>query len=179
MSFSQWPGRGVCRRPEITVPFRQHEEQEETHETETETAGALLAPAMALASAQVAAQDIKVGVTVSATGPAASLGIPERNTFALMPQSIGGRKVPVHHPRRRLRHHQRGEEHAQADRRGQGRRHHRLDRDAELAGDDRRRRRDRDADDLDGRLQPHRRAGRRQEALGVQDAAERPADGGG
>ena len=54
---------------------------------------ALLAPAMALASAQVAAQDIKVGVTVSATGPAASLGIPERNTFALMPQSIGGRKV--------------------------------------------------------------------------------------
>src|SRR5512137_3185795 len=54
---------------------------------------ALLAPAMALASAQVAAQDIKVGVTVSATGPAASLGIPERNTFALMPQTIGGRKV--------------------------------------------------------------------------------------
>ena len=39
------------------------------------------------------AQDIKVGVTVSATGPAASLGIPERNTFSLMPQTIGGRKV--------------------------------------------------------------------------------------
>ena len=39
------------------------------------------------------AQDIKVGVTVSATGPAASLGIPERNTFALMPQTIGGKKV--------------------------------------------------------------------------------------
>jgi branched-chain amino acid transport system substrate-binding protein len=39
------------------------------------------------------AQDIKVGVTVSATGPAASLGIPERNTFALMPATIGGRKV--------------------------------------------------------------------------------------
>src|SRR5512137_2042022 len=54
---------------------------------------ALLAPAMALASAQVAAQDIKVGVTVSATGPAASLGIPERNTFALVPQTIAGRKV--------------------------------------------------------------------------------------
>jgi len=54
---------------------------------------ALVAPALALAAAQVAAQDIKVGVTVSATGPAASLGIPERNTFALMPQSIGGRKV--------------------------------------------------------------------------------------
>lgn len=54
---------------------------------------ALLAPVGALGTAQVAAQDIKVGVTVSATGPAASLGIPERNTFALMPQTIGGRKV--------------------------------------------------------------------------------------
>ena len=54
---------------------------------------ALVAPAMALAGAQVAAQDLKVGVTVSATGPAASLGIPERNTFALLPQTIGGRKV--------------------------------------------------------------------------------------
>jgi branched-chain amino acid transport system substrate-binding protein len=54
---------------------------------------ALLAPAFALAAAQAAAQDLKVGVTVSATGPAASLGIPERNTFALVPQTIGGRKV--------------------------------------------------------------------------------------
>jgi len=32
-------------------------------------------------------------VTVSATGPAASLGIPEKNTIALMPQTIGGQKV--------------------------------------------------------------------------------------
>ncbi len=39
------------------------------------------------------AQDIKIGVTVSATGPAASLGIPERNTFPLMPQTIGGKKI--------------------------------------------------------------------------------------
>lgn len=54
---------------------------------------ALIAPALAMAAAQVAAQDIKVGVTVSATGPAASLGIPERNTFALVPQTIAGRKV--------------------------------------------------------------------------------------
>ncbi len=49
--------------------------------------GAGLSPALAQA------QDIKVGVTLSATGPAASLGIPERNTFALVPQTIGGRKV--------------------------------------------------------------------------------------
>ena len=37
--------------------------------------------------------DITVGVTVSATGPAASLGIPEKNTIALMPTTIGGQKV--------------------------------------------------------------------------------------
>jgi branched-chain amino acid transport system substrate-binding protein len=49
--------------------------------------------ASALCAGTAVAQDIKVGVTVSATGPAASLGIPERNTFALMPTTIGGRKV--------------------------------------------------------------------------------------
>ncbi len=43
---------------------------------------------MASASAQ-----LKVGVTVSATGPAASLGIPEKNTFDLMPKTIGGMSV--------------------------------------------------------------------------------------
>ena len=37
--------------------------------------------------------DVNVGVTVSATGPAASLGIPEKNTIALMPQTIGGQKI--------------------------------------------------------------------------------------
>ncbi len=37
--------------------------------------------------------DINVGVTVSATGPAASLGIPEKNTFTLMPTTIAGQKV--------------------------------------------------------------------------------------
>lgn len=37
--------------------------------------------------------DINVGVTLSATGPAASLGIPEKNTFALMPTTIAGQKV--------------------------------------------------------------------------------------
>ena len=44
-----------------------------------------------LATAAVA--DINVGVVVSATGPAASLGIPEKNTFALLPASIGGEKI--------------------------------------------------------------------------------------
>jgi branched-chain amino acid transport system substrate-binding protein len=49
-----------------------------------------LALALTLTSAQA---DINVGVIVSATGPAASLGIPEKNTFALMPTTIGGQKV--------------------------------------------------------------------------------------
>ena len=37
--------------------------------------------------------DINVGVSVAATGPAASLGIPEKNTFALLPTTSGGQKV--------------------------------------------------------------------------------------
>ena len=50
--------------------------------------------ATALAMAAVAAQaDINIGVTLSATGPAASLGIPEKNTIDLMPRTIGGQKV--------------------------------------------------------------------------------------
>jgi branched-chain amino acid transport system substrate-binding protein len=50
--------------------------------------------AISLAFAATAAQaDINVGVVVSATGPAASLGIPEKNTLALMPTTIGGEKI--------------------------------------------------------------------------------------
>lgn len=37
--------------------------------------------------------DINVGVVVSATGPAASLGIPEKNTISLLPTTIAGQKV--------------------------------------------------------------------------------------
>ncbi|WP_399677904.1 ABC transporter substrate-binding protein [Xenophilus sp.] len=37
--------------------------------------------------------DLTVGVTLSTTGPAASLGIPQKNTIALMPKTIGGQKV--------------------------------------------------------------------------------------
>ena len=50
--------------------------------------------AAALATVALAAHaDITVGVTVSATGPAASLGIPEKNTIDLMPKQIGKYKV--------------------------------------------------------------------------------------
>ncbi len=43
--------------------------------------------------ATVAAADLNVGVTLSATGPAASLGIPEKNTIDLLPKTIAGQKV--------------------------------------------------------------------------------------
>jgi amino acid/amide ABC transporter substrate-binding protein, HAAT family (TC 3.A.1.4.-) len=50
--------------------------------------------ALALAGcALVAHADINVGVTVSTTGPAASLGIPEKNTIALLPATIAGQKI--------------------------------------------------------------------------------------
>lgn len=48
--------------------------------------------AMSLVASAVHA-DIDVGVVVSATGPAASLGIPEKNTIELLPKSIGGETI--------------------------------------------------------------------------------------
>lgn len=44
-------------------------------------------------AAPAAQAQINVGVTLSATGPAASLGIPEKNTVALMPREIAGQTV--------------------------------------------------------------------------------------
>lgn len=52
-----------------------------------------VALATALLASLLAHADINVGVTVSATGPAASLGIPEKNTFALLPKTMAGQKV--------------------------------------------------------------------------------------
>jgi len=52
-----------------------------------------VALATALLASLLAHADITVGVTVSATGPAASLGIPEKNTFALLPKTMAGQKV--------------------------------------------------------------------------------------
>jgi len=43
--------------------------------------------------AGMAAAQVKIGVTLSATGPAASLGIPEKNTIALLPKEIAGKSV--------------------------------------------------------------------------------------
>ena len=52
----------------------------------------LVAVALATAACAALAQ-IKIGVTVSSTGPAASLGIPEKNTVELLPREIAGKKV--------------------------------------------------------------------------------------
>ena len=53
-----------------------------------------LALALGLAATSLVAHaDITVGVNVSATGPAASLGIPEKNTISLLPTTIAGQKV--------------------------------------------------------------------------------------
>jgi len=46
-----------------------------------------------LGVAGTAVADINVGVTLSATGPAASLGIPEKNTIEMLPKTIGGEKI--------------------------------------------------------------------------------------
>jgi len=50
--------------------------------------GLLLAVTCTLSFAQ-----IRIGVTISSTGPAASLGIPERNTVELLPRQIGGKSI--------------------------------------------------------------------------------------
>jgi branched-chain amino acid transport system substrate-binding protein len=51
-----------------------------------------VALALTLGTGSAFAQ-VKIGVTLSATGPAASLGIPEKNTIALLPKEIGGKSV--------------------------------------------------------------------------------------
>ncbi len=53
---------------------------------------AWLGIALAIVST-IATADINIGVTLSATGPAASLGIPEKNTVALLPTVMAGQKV--------------------------------------------------------------------------------------
>lgn len=52
----------------------------------------VLGAALLMVTGLVAAE-VNVGVTLSATGPAASLGIPEKNTFELLPVTIAGEKI--------------------------------------------------------------------------------------
>jgi branched-chain amino acid transport system substrate-binding protein len=52
-----------------------------------------LAAAIVLLGAGGAWAQVKVGATLSLTGPAASLGIPERDTIALLPKEIAGQRI--------------------------------------------------------------------------------------
>lgn len=52
-----------------------------------------LVVALSVLGYSAAHADINIGISVSATGPAASLGIPQKNTVALLPSTIGGEKV--------------------------------------------------------------------------------------
>src|SRR5258708_12642784 len=54
---------------------------------------ALVVTGVSVAWSGHAFADVKIGVTVSATGPAASLGIPEKNTIALLPKEVAGQKI--------------------------------------------------------------------------------------
>eukprot|EP01037_Dinobryon_pediforme_P005736 gene5736-5799_t len=53
----------------------------------------LVLPALVLSLGAAAADPIRIGVTISTTGPAASLGIPQRNSVALFPKQIAGQDV--------------------------------------------------------------------------------------
>ena len=51
------------------------------------------AASVCLATAATAGAQIKVGVITSATGPVASLGIPQKNAFSVAPATLGGEPV--------------------------------------------------------------------------------------
>jgi len=57
------------------------------------TLRSLIAVSVLAASSGAAVAQIKIGVTLSTTGPAVSLGIPEKNTIALLPKTIAGKSV--------------------------------------------------------------------------------------
>ncbi|TSP13710.1 ABC transporter substrate-binding protein [Cupriavidus campinensis] len=52
----------------------------------------LTLPALLLA-AGLAHAEVTVGVSISSTGPSASLGIPQKNTMPFLPETIGGEKI--------------------------------------------------------------------------------------
>jgi branched-chain amino acid transport system substrate-binding protein len=63
------------------------------HPIPRRSARAALAGLLALTLSASAWSQIKVGISLSTTGPAASLGIPEKNTVTLYPAEIAGQKV--------------------------------------------------------------------------------------
>jgi branched-chain amino acid transport system substrate-binding protein len=57
------------------------------------TVGTALLASIAFVATLDAEAQIKVGIVVAATGPAASLGIPQKNTAALLPKEMAGQKI--------------------------------------------------------------------------------------
>ena len=55
--------------------------------------GTFVLATAALFTALSAQAQLKVGIVVAATGPAASLGIPQKNTASLLPKEMSGQKV--------------------------------------------------------------------------------------
>lgn len=55
--------------------------------------GGLAAMSLLFSAVAYAQQPVTIGVTVSSTGPAASLGMAQRNTIDLLPKMLGGRSV--------------------------------------------------------------------------------------
>lgn len=54
---------------------------------------ATLSSVLTMTLMQSAFAEIKIGVVTSSTGPVAMVGIPQKNTVALLPKTIGGEKV--------------------------------------------------------------------------------------
>ena len=48
---------------------------------------------LTLVATSPALAQIKIGVTISTTGPAASLGVPQRNSIALLPKTVAGQTI--------------------------------------------------------------------------------------
>jgi hypothetical protein len=80
----------IIRPKERHVGSATHHPSEGTPRVHTITR--CLAAFLLLTSATASAQ-IKIDVTLPLTGPAASLGIPERDVIALLPREIGGQKI--------------------------------------------------------------------------------------
>ncbi|HEX5773741.1 MAG TPA: ABC transporter substrate-binding protein, partial [Geomobilimonas sp.] len=59
------------------------------------TIGLLTGMVTLLFTATIAMADITIGVNLSTTGPAASLGIPEKNALAFAPKTIAGQNVKL------------------------------------------------------------------------------------
>lgn len=56
-------------------------------------AGAVLASLLVASTSFAVHAQVKVGVITGATGPGASLGIPYKNTFSVLPKTLGGQPV--------------------------------------------------------------------------------------